>query len=495
MKTYNKLMLLLFFCLSIVFSSCEKDFLDEIPTDSISETVATTTADNLMLIINGIHRSLYLRYQDSQGKGGIGALMIQNDALGDDYVMTGRANGWFINAYQWNDHTNETDSDDLFPYRTYYRIIRNANAVINAQDVSGSSALIKSAKGQAQFYRAWSYFQLVQLYGKRYEAGVTNSQLGVPLRLIVSSEDLARSTVEEVYTQINEDIDNAIISLEGFSRSNKSQISKTVAQGLKARVALVQGNYILAAEYAVKARSGYTLMNSFDYFNNFSNYASDEWMWGSHMVEDQTLYFANYGAYISRNYSSSNIRGNPKAINSTLYHTIPSTDVRSQIFDPTGNHFVLPAGVTLPSNFSRQPYTSQKFIAADTGDSRMDVPYMRVSEMYLIEAEANARLGNNDIAAASALFEIGKVRDPAYTLSTNTGNALLNEILLQRRWELWGEGFRFYDLKRMNLPLNRNGANHQNSLAVVFDVPAGDERWQWKIPQTALDANSLLVQN
>ena len=125
MKIYNKFTIRLLLCLSIAFSSCNEEFLDEIPNDSISETIATTTANNLALIINGIHRSLYLRYQSSQGKGGIGALMIQNDALGEDYVMTARANGWFINAYQWNDHTNATDSDDLFPYRTYYRIIRN----------------------------------------------------------------------------------------------------------------------------------------------------------------------------------------------------------------------------------------------------------------------------------------------------------------------------------------------------------------------------------
>ena len=494
MKIYNKFTIRLLLCLSIAFSSCNEEFLDEIPNDSISETIATTTANNLALIINGIHRSLYLRYQSSQGKGGIGALMIQNDALGEDYVMTARANGWFINAYQWNDHTNATDSDDLFPYRTYYRIIRNSNAVINAENVSVSTSIIKNSKGQALFYRAWSYFQLVQLYGKRYVKGETNSQLGVPLRLKVTSEPIARATVEDIYTQINDDLDNAIINLEGFSRTNKSQISKTVALGLKARVALVQGNNIVARENAIKAREGYALMNTFNYFNNFSNYASDEWIWGSHIIEDNTLSFANYGAYISRNFSSSNIRGNPKAINSTLYHTIPTTDVRSQIFDPTGNHFVLPAGVTLPSNFSRKLYTSQKFIANGTGDSRMDIPYMRVSEMYLIEAEARAR-ENDDVKAAEALFIMGIVRDPSYTLSTNTGTALLDEILLQRRWELWGEGFRFYDLKRMNLPLNRNGANHQNSLAVIFDVPAGDPRWEWKIPQSALDANPLLVQN
>ena len=83
-----------------------------------------------------------------------------------------------------------------------------------------------------------------------------------------------------------------------------------------------------------------------------------------------------------------------------------------------------------------------------------------------------------------------------YTLSTNTGQALKEEIYVQRRIELWGEGFRFYDLKRLNLPLDRTGANHNaNLISDVFTVAAGDPRWQWVIPQDALNANPLLVQN
>ncbi|WP_103068207.1 RagB/SusD family nutrient uptake outer membrane protein [Aquimarina sediminis] len=493
MKTYNKLILVILILASVVFNSCQEDYLDELPTEDVSIDSATATTNNLFLVINGIHRSLYIRY-GSQGRSGIGALMLQNEALGDDYVMTANANNWFINTYKWLDHTNANDSDNLFPYRTYYRIIRNANIVINGADQAVGPIPDKNAAvGQALVYRAWAHFQIVQLYGKRYVPGTNNSQLGVPIRLTTESEPLARATVEEVYAQINKDLDAGIVALEEYSRPNKSHLDKSVAQGLKARVALVQGNYAVAAEFAEIARAGYTLMSANDYFNNFSDFTSEEWMWGSTIQEDQTDFFGNYGAFISRNYSSSNIRGNPKAINSTLYNTIPATDVRKSLFDPTGLHPTLPPGIEISSRHSLKPYTSQKFIAVSTGDSRMDVPYMRVSEMYLIEAEAKARL--NDASAVNVLFDYAIVRDPSYTLSTNTGTALVDEVLLQRRWELWGEGFRFYDLKRMNLPLNRNGANHIASLAVIFDVPVGDNRWQFLIPQDALDANPLLVQN
>ena len=69
-----------------------------------------------------------------------------------------------------------------------------------------------------------------------------------------------------------------------------------------------------------------------------------------------------------------------------------------------------------------------------------DVPYMRAAEMYLIEAEAKAKLGQ-DANAAKLLFDMVSKRDAAYKLSTSTGTKLLDEIYFHRRVELWGEGF------------------------------------------------------
>src|SRR6185436_8400710 len=116
-----------------------------------------------------------------------------------------------------------------------------------------------------------------------------------------------------------------------------------------------------------------------------------------------------------------------------------------------------------------------------------DVPLMRASEMFLIEAEARANMGNS-AAAAAALYELAKKRNSAYTLSTATGSALLKEIYLQRRIELWGEGFRFYDLKRLNLPLDRS--RHTFLPSYQKNVPAGDIKWQFAIPQAEIDATS-----
>jgi hypothetical protein len=123
---------------------------------------------------------------------------------------------------------------------------------------------------------------------------------------------------------------------------------------------------------------------------------------------------------------------------------------------------------------------------------------MRAAEMYLIEAEALARLGTQDAAARTALNTLRQNRETVaanYVASVNSGAALIDEIMLNRRLELWGEGFRFTDLKRLNEPVNRTGTNHSVSLCIETTIPAGDVRWQWLIPKSEVDANKQMVQN
>jgi hypothetical protein len=127
-----------------------------------------------------------------------------------------------------------------------------------------------------------------------------------------------------------------------------------------------------------------------------------------------------------------------------------------------------------------------------------DVPHMRLAELYLILAEAEARQGQ--ASAAGSLFTLVSARDPQYVRSTSTGQTLVDEILLQRRIELWGEGFRFLDLKRTNSALDRTGKNHITQWAWVltggnFQVAPGVKEWQFLFPQAELNVNSAIVQN
>lgn len=489
MKTiFLKLSLVLVLVISL--SGCGDSFLSTYPTEDVSDEIVTTTPANMMLGINGIHRSLYVRY-GCQGCVGLGALMLHNDTMGEDLVMTRTSSTWFYGTYRWQVHRNATARDNRLPWLIHYQVIRNANVIINGEgNATGPQAEIDIPVGQAYFYRAFSHFQLVQLYGDRYRGGETNSQLGIPVVTTPENVGVPRSTVEEVYQQIHADLDEAISRLENYNRPNKSHVDASVARGLKARAYLVQQNWEMAAQYAAEARAGYSLKTQAEYTAGFNDYSNAEWMWGSHIAEDQSDRFGNFGAQISRNNSTTFIRTNPIAINTDLYYAFPQSDIRLANFDPTGEH----EDLDLPSNFSRAPYTNQKFLAVSDADSRMGVPYMRAAEMYLIEAEARANL--NDPVAAQVLYDLVSERDHDYTLSANTGDDLLEEIYLNRRLELWGEGFRFYDLKRLNQDMDRQDTNHNTTAASnVMFKSAGTNEWTYLIPQDEMDANPEMVQN
>ncbi len=487
--------ILLAFVILLVFTGCKKDFLETFPTTAVSATDALSSTTNAYAALNGIHRIMYTQY-DAQGQAGEGSNNIFRDLMGEDIVYP-LANGstGLIGWMQWITHRNVNSGDLRYFYRFYYRLIQNANVLINGvADIPGALDKDKNIiKGQALAYRAWAHFQLVQAWGKRYDVATKpNNQLGVPLLLVSTLEPQKRATVEEVYTQINKDLDEAVTLLASYVRGGtaaKSNFNVNVVKGIKARVALTQQDWETAATNAIAARAGFTLMTNAEYLTGFNNITNQEWIWGSRQIDDHNTFFFSYFAYISANFNSTVIRTQPRAINATLWNGIPASDNRKKCWDLTG------ATVPVPPGGARVPYQNKKYLANGSAISTGDVPYMRAAEMYFIEAEARARQGQTT-NAQNALFTVMKNRDVNYTLSINTGAALINEILVNRRIEFWGEGFRYTDLKRLNLPLNRNGIpNHLPALVFVYDIPAGDKQWEFLFPQDELNANKLVEQN
>jgi starch-binding outer membrane protein, SusD/RagB family len=473
---------------SLGFTSCSKDYLETAPTSQVDQTSIFSTTSNAAIALNGIHRIMWVQYFN-QDEAGHGSMMIHLDNLGEDLINNATASGAFYNStYRWDAHRNANSNQVYFAYYFYYRIISNANMLINNIDkAEGPEADKKIIKGEALAYRAWAHFNLVQLFGKRYDAAASpNNQLGVPLMLVNTTEPQPRATVEEVYTQINKDLDEALVNLTGYNRAFKSHFNVNVVKGIKARVALTMQDWVNAAKFASEARQGFSLMSTTQYGAGFSDASNPEWMWASIIPNDQGTFFYSFFAYMSSNFSSNATRTNPRSINSTLYNTISTTDVRKGLWSP--------AGVTPPASGTKFPYTSVKYKVKDATQSVGDVPYMRVAEMYLIEAEALARQGKN-AEAQEALATLVKSRDASYVKSTATGEALIAEIMRHRRIELWGEGFRFLDLKRTNSNLDRSGANHNSSIAGTLNVPAGDKRWEWLIPRDEINANPAMVQN
>lgn len=466
--------------ISFFIQSCSKQ-LQKDPTASVPPATVFATVQNSWSAINGIYKYLYSQWYSSQDLGGQSGNMLYMEVMGEDFVLPEQSNGWFISQYRWLSHRSSTSGMIRYNYQFYYSIIANCNQIITKIDNATGSAVDRdNIKGQAYAMRAWSYFHMVRLYGERYKPEGGNTTLGMSLVLEPTNIAIARSTVEETYAQINADLDKAEELLTGKTRKHISNVNVNTVYGFRARVALEQGKYAIAAANAAKARQGYTLMNTTQLMAGFSSITSPEWVWGIEHRTDQTTYFYSFYAYLG-DFASTNTRNNPKCIFSPLYNKIATTDIRRKWWDPTGADptFNITVGGI------RRPYMTQKFKLANPGNSNGDMGLLRSAEMYLIEAESYARL-NNTTSAQEILYQFAITRDPSYVKSTKTGNDLIEEILTQRRVELWGEGFRFYDLKRLNLPLNRTGGNHNGTVAQKLEEPAGTKNWIFLIPEPEL---------
>lgn len=523
-----------------IASSCSEDFLETQSTSSVDSGQIFHDTETAMMAVNGIHRLLY-KQESTAPRMGFGTVMLWMDFLGEDLVYT-KDNAQWKPDTQWTRHRNVDATVNKLSFKMFYEIITNANQIIdNIDNVTGSQSDKNYIKGQALAYRAFAHHYLVQLWAERYYPGKSNDQLGVIIRLDNSPELKKRNTVEEVYAAINKDLDDAIelLSKTSATRADKSHIDVNVARGFKARVLLTQGRWAEAAEMAktVVEKSGASLdANYYDFKQGrCCTASSSEWLWGK--IGDsniETVKLCNFYSYISNSNVSYNYN-TPRAIYNLLYDKISATDVRKSVWLPDAPTMDK-TKLALAPNSNIYKWMSQKFIV-DYPDNKSDqyngalytadLPYMRLPEMICIEAEGYARAGNED-AARNAIYLLAKNRDPQYEKSTKSGQELIDEILVQKRVELWGEGFRFLELKRLNMPLDRgpaprpgynqggaannwkNGKNPTNldPLASNFNMyetqpigeenryrPADSKEWQFVFPISEIDNNPLCEQN
>ena len=483
---------------SIVITSCKKDYLNTTPTDKVKADAVFTSVENATTVLNGIYRYMFQRTDattsNAQGKPGVGGILLGLDFMGEDLHQVNAT--WFTSTGEgnWIAPRTDTHASNLYYYRTFFRMIGNANFILDHIDqVTGTEDAKAKVKAEALVLRAYAYSYLVQLYGKRYDANnKPNTQLAVPLLLTSTDTKKPRVSVEEIYTAINKDLD-AAIALNQINRLNKSHSNIWVAKGLKARIALTMQDYPTAIDFAKQVVDGaaFPLMDQTAYQSGFNNApALSEVMWAMMPNAEQGDTFGSFFAQIAYNANTSYQRGTPKLINKALYDQISTTDVRKKMWEaaPTVANFPLPS-----TAFARVAYMSRKYSVKNVGDPSLgDVPLMRSAEMYLILAEAYAKSATpQNGLAQDALFMLTSKRDNNAVKSANTGTALINEILFNRRIELWGEGFRYLDLKRLNQALDRTVVPNFTSTSVsnVMQIPAGDNKWQFLIPRSEIDAN------
>ncbi|WP_306013886.1 MULTISPECIES: RagB/SusD family nutrient uptake outer membrane protein [unclassified Allomuricauda] len=546
----RKINLMLLAFLGIAITSCDDDFLETTPTDAISASDALANEDNMQLILNGLHRGLYSQSQTIFPGGNTARAnnhywVPLGDNLSGGLIHSANANnlGWRTEM-QWNSHTDQTSLTCELLWYHRYNIILGANLLIN-RGTDGTlveSPQLNEILGQAYTYRAYAYLSLVQHYAKGYLIGNPASDPGVPL--LFSSESPftsePRSTVQEIYDQIEADLAAAIDRFEeGTGRPSggpetKSQLNINVAYGLLARTALSKGDWQTAADAAVMARQGFPLMGEDDWKSGFNSNNLSEVIWGSNVIAAETTFFRSYFYLASNTFNGSQIRNNPKIADRRLVDAIPATDYRRDVFLPdapntnssaANNQGGLDPETGLPrdpnyandlegfnerraeinatygitNSFNQHPYMHFKLKNANPGSiDPDDVIYMRSSEMYLIEAEAKAML--NDIAGAQeALRPLGEERDSAYDVTIyNTQESMMDHIKFQRRLELWGEGFGYTDKIRWDEGIDHAADGGSGASAVLYqeayqvERPSVNDDWIFKIPQAELDANPNL---
>jgi len=414
------------------------------------------------------------------------------DLMTEDMVQT--ISHWFTYDYT-HDNRMENYRRPSSIWKTFYTTISQANGVIAAIDqdaVELPGSKLRPYYGQALALRAFSYMYLVQLFQNPFigEPDASGSKIdrslpAVPMYFakneVGKETDYSRNTVGDILDMIKADLDEANAMLTGFSRDSKINIDQSVVQGLLARYYLMIGDWDNAAAAAVSARNGYPLMDKTALYSGFMTLATPEWMWGfDHNSETNSMYasFFSHVSNLTPGYAGLNYA--PRAIDRRLYDNIPATDYRKGLFNGSAKN-------TEQANAGAQgPYANLKF--GWDGAWTMDYVYMRASEMYLIEAEALARQ-NKMTDAATALKPFMALRDTAWHNTTIT----VDEVLFQRRIELWGEGFAYFDLKRLHKGIDRTyeGTNHRTPDGLL-KIAAGDVRWTYQIPLSEIQENSAI---
>lgn len=469
----------------LMFAGCEQDFLETQPTDQLSGDVIFQTYEGALTALDGTYRLMY-DWKSEHNEFNQKAVDLNMDLKGEDMVIYSSGYGWFTDQYDYTDR-DQTQRYTHFIWDYSYDLVNNANRILdNLEGMEANEDQFNYIKGQAHAIRAYAYFNLIRHYQHTYVGN--EDELGIPLYEEPTIEGNPRATVEEVYTLIEDDLTTAIEALNpdvcltrGDADRNKSHISQSVAQGLMARVKLTKEEWEEAASYAADAVEGYELYQPEEYTAEaFNTVDAKEWMWGMEINAEHSTIFASFFSHMDATFMTYAQLGLQKLINTPLYDAIPDTDVRKGLFLASAE------GPSLPQ------YCQMKFLASSQSEFLGDYVFMRASEMYLIQAEALAH--TNEGAAQDILIELVENRDPgnADYISSLSGQDLLDEIYFQRRVELWGEGFRLYDIKRRKQGVDRTGGNHDPALARVMELDPEDYRMIYQIPEDEMDANDAI---
>ncbi|HEX5171477.1 MAG TPA: RagB/SusD family nutrient uptake outer membrane protein [Cyclobacteriaceae bacterium] len=461
--------------LVMITSSCG-DFLNLKPTDLLTDDNALQTLGDFEQALIGCYSGL------TSGNYYGGNYIVAADRMSDD-LRRSRENlgeGVQLHSYLINAGTSEPAAI----WSQIYSVINRANIVITKIDaVEGSQGEKNSIKGQALFIRALGHFDLVRYFSQRYNATPDASHLGVPVMLESVIGQPSRNTVAEVYSQVVSDLQQSVELMTQNLRPYKAY--DLAALALLARVSLYMQDWEAARDYATEVINvpGLSLSTGDSYRN----------IWTTAELNDEVIFklvMLQNNAFIGQDYwSQSNdiVSFNPTEDLINLYDQ--DRDVRFSAFiglrqpDDPDNVVAKYRGAPIDYPLDQIP----------PNDGLADIKILRLSEMYLIRAEANYEL-QDPTAARNDLNAIRVARIGGFNPATEgneSGNALFDAIITERRKELAFEGQRWQDLKRLGLPIVRGS----DCSATQCELEADDYRFTMPIPQVELAGNVNMEQN
>jgi starch-binding outer membrane protein, SusD/RagB family len=456
--------------------SCRKDKLSPVPETTISDQVAFETPERALQTVNG----MYAAVKTGQFYGG--RYPVYNEIRGEEF--SNRTNNG-ITGFQTYNYTVTPNLGEVGNlWNAAYTALNRINVVIaGVQNSSLPDATKLQYAAEGRFLRGLTFFSLVTLYARPYWEDNGNKP-GIILytepQTTSGNNDKARATVAQTYEQIISDLNFAEQNLPltySSATLNLTRAHRNAAIALKTRVYLSMRRYqdvITEANKIVSTTAPFTTTTGVQH--RLAANVVDVFRSGGATTENIFSFPFTAtdlpGTQNSLNqYFSPSPGGNGDySLNTTdgivTNTNWKTTDARRGFVEVTGSHTWL-----------------RKWTA-----NTDNVPVIRYAEVLLNLAEALARTNGLDTRAIALLNAVRLRSDPTGVIAPTTAQQLIDAILLERRIELIGEGFRSIDLLRLAQPLPAKPG-------VSSTVGINDAQYIWAIPNGELLVNKAAVQN
>jgi hypothetical protein len=474
MKKYIYIILTL---ISIGFTGCEK-ILDKDPIDKLSLEDIFKDINGAKTALSGAYRTLLATDLYHQN------LMLYPELIGGNLKYSRTVNVQLNDVYNLTQIANSSSLN--VTYAKIYDQLNNLNNIIKyTPEAVGLTSEKNRVLAEAKCLRALAHFDALRIFSRPYNYTPNASHLGIVINLkpqLLFDPSPVRLTAAESYQAVINDLTEAITLFDSssaiFSKGSlQTYFSKNAAKALLAKVYLYTNNYTKAFELSdeIIKNGGYTLLSNTLYVNSWTTRTPS-----TESIFELALESDFSGNSIGSYYEATNIGGYRMfAATNDLLGLYSATDVR-------GNPSLFTnVNISGTSYFFTKKYATGSTLATP-------VKILRLSEIYLIRAEAAVEKTNTDFTQANAdLNTIIKRADPsAVTANYSVKTDLVNAILLERRKELAFEGNLLFDLLRKGKDIVRNDCN-----ASICNLPNTDYRLVMPFPAETVNANRSMVQN